>query len=211
MTHWGYYWKIKRSDYITKALCDWWPDTLDSFNMFNKKNRAVVQMIKESDRVSITIPSLNLVALLKDDDSLSVTYQDGNYVIPVEKKPCNYGGNYYFFRCPQCSKRMRLLYRKGAKYLCRKCANISYYTQTLRPSERNKYMLIKIERYIKDRGGEVSFDSYVQKKPLNMKQRKVKQLSDRLRKYDKKYINTLRSELISWYPSKTALIYRFIE
>lgn len=210
MTHWGYYWKIKNSDHITKSLCDL-SDTIDSFKMFNKNNQQIVQMIKDSDRTSMTIPAYKLVAKLQDDNSLSVTYNGGNYVIPVEKKTPNYGGYYYFFHCPQCSKRMRKLYCVKGRYLCRKCGNLGYYTQRLRPTRRNFYMMMRIERYIKNKGGAVGLYGYIEKKPLWMKRRKAEQFSTRLYKYRKKESDALRIELLSWYPSKAASINMLIE
>lgn len=210
MTHWGYYWKIKNSDHVAKSLCDW-SNTIDSFRMFNKNNQPIVQMIKDSDRTSITIPAYKLIAKLQDDNSLTVTYDGGSYVIPVEKKTPNYGGYYYFFHCPQCAKRMRKLYCIQGKYLCRKCGNLGYYTQRLRPTERNLHMMFRIERYIKNKGGSVALGSYIDRRPLWMKQRRVKRLTNRLRKYDTKYSDALRTELLSWYPSKRADILMLVE
>lgn len=208
-THWGYYWKIKRKNYETKALCDW-HELIDSFKMF--KNQEMIQLTKESiDRTSITIPRFSLKAILLDNDSLSVTYRDGSYIIPVKKKPCNYGGYYYFFHCPQCSKRMRKLYCIGGKYLCRKCGNLGYYTQRLRPVKRNFHMMMRIERYIRNRGGSVNLSGYIERKPLWMKNRRKEQLSDRLYNYREKESNALRDELLSWYPSKREIILRHIE
>lgn len=90
MTHWRWYWKVKRK-HKRKALCTWFIfSEIDSFAMF--KNQQLVQFVRESaDRVSLIIPQYNLQATL-DNDNLHVVYDGGSYVIPVEKKPCNFGG-----------------------------------------------------------------------------------------------------------------------
>ena len=71
--------------------------------------------------------------------------------------------------------------------------------------------MFRIERYIKNRSGSVALDSYINRKPLWMKQGTVNRLNNRLHKYDKKYGDTLRTELLSWYPSKAASINMLIE
>jgi len=90
------------------------------------------------------MPEYNLKATLHEDH-YQVRYSAGSYRIPIEKQPCNYGGFRYFFHCPDCDKRMRILYCKEGKFLCRKCLDLCYFTQTLRPSIR----CLKMSRKVK--------------------------------------------------------------
>lgn len=39
---------------------------------------------------------------------------------------CNYGGFRYWFLCPGCGKRARILYGVGKYFLCRDCCNLTY-------------------------------------------------------------------------------------
>ncbi|MCK5632870.1 hypothetical protein KAH94_03920, partial [bacterium] len=103
MAHWGWYWKIKLK-HKRKCLCSGLI-TIDSFKMF--KNKMGTRLCK--GKISYQIPKYVLKATLLDDH-YNVTYSDGHYTIPIEKQPCNYGGFRYFFHCPQCDKRMRILY-----------------------------------------------------------------------------------------------------
>ncbi len=91
--HWGWYWKIKRWDYIAKAVCEAYEsEELDSFSMFNDYQRQVKPIRETSDKCILHIPGYDFKAYLQDNDDLLVLYRDGSYTIPVERKPCNYGG-----------------------------------------------------------------------------------------------------------------------
>ena len=192
MTHWGWYWKIKRK-HKPKALCsriDF--SEIDSFSMF--KNKELVQLVRDSkDRLSLEIPQYELKAVLLDDDSLNVTFEGGSYVIPVEKKSCNFGGYSCFFRCPLCTKRMRKLYCIKGQYLCRKCGNLGYYTQRIRPSTRYLLMSSKIKKFIESIGG----DLY--RKPPRMSNNKFQKLRESYFSCERKWHQELNKELRAWF------------
>src|SRR5580658_9386865 len=102
MNHWGWYWGIKNK-HVPRRFLNKHFDEIDSFSMY--RNELLVGFVLESeDRISLTVPRYNLVARLFDDYSLRVTFDGESYIIPVQKKPCNYGGFYYFFHCPRCDK-----------------------------------------------------------------------------------------------------------
>lgn len=195
--HWGWYWKIKKK-HKPKAVCSW-PSfmEIDSFQMF--RNRTLVQLVKESaDKLVLTIPQYKLAVKYQSDDNWNVQFDGGSYVIVIEKKSCNYGGFYYFFRCPDCSLRMRKLYCVAGKYLCRKCAKLGYYSQRLRPSEQNLYGQNKVKQSLKSKAG--SLDS----KPPWMKRKSFQRLRIKYVKYDEQWHNERHKELIAWYGAKVA-------
>lgn len=192
MTHWGWYWKIKKR-HSAKTCCDFYTAmTLDSFSMF--KNKEVVQIIMASpDRISFEIPSWGLIATLMDNYSIRVRYCDGSYIIPVETKPCNYGGYYYFFHCPLCKARMRKLYFVRGIYKCRKCANFGYYSQRQRPTTRYMLATYDIEKFLKCRGGSL------EQKPPWMKQATFQKIRRKYVKYDEKRFYAGNKEVLEWY------------
>ena len=205
MTHWGWYWNVKNKNVPRRRLCSYSSlCEIDSFKMFN--NYQLVELVRESsDKCSLYIPEYDLKAYLQDDDSLLVKYKDGFYVIPVEKKPCNFGGYYYFFHCPLCDRRMRKLYCLAGLYRCRKCENLAYYTQRLRSAERFTIMYLKIEGYIKNRGGALKLGcSYFEldKKPPRMHRRTFQKLKDRVKYYDAKSGQALFEDARTWYGPK---------
>lgn len=190
MAHWGWYWKIKLK-HEPKKLCSHFI-CLDSFQLF--RNKILVQMCM--NQVAYEIPGYDFRATLKPD-RYSIEYVGGSYDIAIEKQPCNYGGYRYFLRCPKCDRRMRKLYCDGGCFLCRKCLNIGYYTQCLRPSARYIYMAIKVEELLKNRLGSIDH------KPLWMRQKTFEKLRDRYWEYyEIKHDEATRREFLDWYPSK---------
>ena len=88
--------------------------------------------------------------------------------------PCNFGGKRQWFLCPDCKKRVAIIY--GGKYFrCRHCHNLTYSSQQESEPDR----LMRKARKIRERLG-VSADLSVpiQFKPKNMHQKTF----DRLRR-----------------------------
>ena len=54
-----------------------------------------------------------------------------SYKLPWEATPCNYGGFRYWFLCPSCHSRRRVLYLpyESKYFACRKCYNLCYESQ----------------------------------------------------------------------------------
>src|SRR5580704_14887870 len=130
MTHWGWYWKIKKK-HIARKLCSQLP-TIDSFKLCTSKQFHEFNV--EPLQVRATFAG----------DHLKIRYRNNtrtSYIIHIDQVPCNYGGFRYYFKCPLCQNRFRKLYfAQQSVILCRKCLNLSYKTQLLRPSKRYDYM-----------------------------------------------------------------------
>lgn len=134
MNHWGWYWYVKGKGHPQRRLCSGvWLCKIDSVEMYNRYYQ-VEAVRSSSSKKALEIPQYGLTAYLQEDDSLWVEHNEGSYKIPVEKMACNFGGHTHYFRCPLCDKRMRKLYCINGQYQCRKCGNLAYYTQRLRPS-----------------------------------------------------------------------------
>lgn len=170
MTHWGWYWKIKKQ-HIPRTLCSTLV-SIDSFKLLQNNNTTS----------GFTVTPLNIRATIKDDH-LQVTYgkrKEISYSITIDKLTCNFGGFRYFFRCPLCKQRMRLLYfAQNSIFLCRKCLNLGYVSQRLRSNLRYDYMSSKVKEIVKKKGG--SLDQY--KKPPQMHLNSFKQLQDKQYSY----------------------------
>jgi hypothetical protein len=60
-----------------------------------------------------------------------------DYEVKVVSTPCHYGGKRWWFICPlvkggvPCGRRVRVLYKDGDHFGCRKCYNIAYNSQNL--------------------------------------------------------------------------------
>ncbi len=187
MTHWGWYWKVKKQHKPRKSCSAF--ITIDSFEMF--RNKEGVEWCR--NKVAYEIPRYNLKAILLNS-SYQVEYNEGSYSILFEQQACNYGGFRYFFHCPRCDKRMRILYCKDGKFLCRKCLNLGYYTQRLRPSERCLIMAMKVKESLKNRAGGLY------RKPPWMKRKTFETLRERYFDYDDKWMEERDKEFIQKYP-----------
>ncbi len=66
--------------------------------------------------------------------------------IPFDRTPCNYGGHRTWFLCPQCMKRVAVLYRADKHFLCRNCHNLGYASQHVNRSFRLIRKAQKIRR-----------------------------------------------------------------
>lgn len=53
-------------------------------------------------------------------------FKDINYQINMESVTCRYGGEKWFFKCPDCGRKARVLYENGTYFTCRLCANVTY-------------------------------------------------------------------------------------
>ena len=187
MAHWGWYWKVKVK-HIPRKLCSNLTQ-IDSFKLY-KNNTMAGFTVKPLDIKSE--PNL---------DSIKITYRNHkahSYTITIEKLPCNYGGFRCFFKCPLCSKRMRILYfAEQSVFLCRKCLNLSYQSQCLRPSMRYLYMSKKVENSIHNKSGDL-----YHKKPTNMHINKYQQLENKMAYYKGKSNQALNKELREWYGAR---------
>jgi hypothetical protein len=59
-------------------------------------------------------------------------WEEVNEWVPISWTPCNYGGSRPWLHCPQCSRRVAILYPTWQGRLrCRHCANLVYESQRL--------------------------------------------------------------------------------
>lgn len=186
MTHWGWYWKVKKK-HISRKLCSKLV-RIDSFTLYKTTTVFTVYPVEVK---------AELMA-----DHLKVTYRnrkETSYTIPIDKLTCHYGGYRYFFKCPLCQIRMRFLYfAEQSIFLCRKCLNLSYETQCLRPTERYMYTSEKIKGIIKNKGGDLS----MYKKPPRMHNVTYQRLKSKQFYYENKSHQALGNELREWYGAK---------
>lgn len=187
MNHWGWYWKIKRQ-HTPRTLCSALT-SLDSFAIF-----------KSTYAVGFDITTRQLKARLTGN---YLTVINGKrkqlaYQIPFERLPCNYGGFRYFFKCPLCHQRMRLLYFTHNVFLCRKCLNLAYPSQQLRPSMRYQYLSDKMKTLVKNKGGDIEFG----KKPPHMRNTTFQKFMDKKFDYEDKAHQALNDELRAWYGAR---------
>jgi len=99
-----------------------------------------------------------------------------DYLVSVVTTPCHFGGVRYWWLCPQCSRRCRILYG-GAVFVCRRCSGAYYETQA------SKDLLVRIDnelrRLCRQLGVGLSINN-VPKRPKRMHWRKYMRLTKRI-------------------------------
>ena len=184
MTHWGWYWKVKKK-HTPKKLCSKLI-SIDSFKFY--KGTA-----KEHTIAGFTVQPLEIKAEAYPNH-LKITYRNRkncSYMIAIDRLACNYGGFRCFFKCPLCQKRMRFLYfAEHSVFLCRNCLNLSYDSQRLRPTWRYSHMQDKVKELIKQKGGDL--DAY--KKPPRMHQDTYQRLKSKHSYYEDKSHQAINME-----------------
>lgn len=184
MTHWGWYWRVKRQ-HVSKAICDY-KTSIDSFAMFKEGGYRAFNLAKEGKPI--------LTGEVKED-VLSIISPKLSYNIPIEKQPCHFGGYRYYFRCPisHCNKRMRKLYHHDCVFACRRCFKLGYWSQTLTPSIRFGQMERKVEKKLESLGG----SRYT--KPKHMRWKSFKALQSKAESYYWKSEEAMAVELFERY------------
>lgn len=56
--------------------------------------------------------------------------------VQTQTSPCHLGGERRWFTCPQCSKRVAVIYAPGRYFACRECYGLGYATQKEGAGER---------------------------------------------------------------------------
>lgn len=157
MAHWGWYWKVKEQ-HTARTECSSLP-SIDSFKLL--KNHAAT---------GFNVRPFDIKADLQDN-ALQISYRNqkaSSYTITIDRQPCRFGGFRQFFKCPLCQSRMRFLYLASkSTFLCRKCLNLSYTSQNLRPVRRYAYMQDKLAPQTPDKKPKYQHNkTYAQKKKL---------------------------------------------
>ncbi len=188
MTHWGWYWKIKKK-HLAKKNCSSMVK-IDSFHLY-----------KNNMMTGFRVDPLDINAE-PEPNFLKIVYgkrKEHSYIIRVARLSCNYGGFRSYFRCPLCDKRMRFLYfAERSIFLCRKCLNLGYDTQRFRPTMRYEYISQKVKKFVRNKGGDL--DCY--KKPPRMHEDTYQRLKSKQFYYEHKSYQATNQELRRWHGKK---------
>lgn len=56
-------------------------------------------------------------------------WQNVEQSVAIDRTPCNFGGQRPWFSCPNCHRRVAILYGAGVRFLCRHCCGLPYASQ----------------------------------------------------------------------------------
>jgi len=92
-------------------------------------------------------------------------WQDVEQTVVLDRTPCNYGGERLWFLCPNCHRRVAVLYGPGAHFLCRHCYGLPYASQSESKADRLRRKARKIRERL---GGATNLTEPVELKPKGM-------------------------------------------
>ncbi len=128
-------------------------------------------------------------------------WQDVREVVPIERTPCNYGGDRPWFACPACHQRVAVIYLLEGAFRCRSCHGLAYASTR---EDRIRRVLRKANRLRVNLGGEPAL-GLIPPRPTWLGERAYWTTVQRIRDLDTTYIagafaqegdiDTLRSQL----------------
>ena len=83
--------------------------------------------------------------------------------VTIDRTPCNFGGTRPWFQCPDCNRRVAVLYAAGVRFLCRQCYCLPYTSQMETKLGRLQRKAAKIRERLGDDG-----ESVILEKPKRM-------------------------------------------
>jgi len=92
-------------------------------------------------------------------------WQNMDERIYFQRTPCHYGGERLWFSCPQCHKRIAVIYGHGSRFLCRHCYDLPYTSQSESRLERMMRKARKIRRRL---DADIDIDFPILEKPKGM-------------------------------------------
>ncbi len=98
---------------------------------------ATTSSLSSYPKISISQYRKQLTTSLTSHITLDYSHRDKpyRYDVGITTTKCNYGGYRHWWHCPQCSKRVGVLYCAGL-YVCRHCISENYETQLMQPLDK---------------------------------------------------------------------------
>jgi hypothetical protein len=93
-------------------------------------------------------------------------WQDVEESVQFDRTPCNYGGERQWFLCPDCRKRVAVLYGPGVRFLCRACYRLPNSSQHEHDADR---MMSKARKIRQRLGGDGTQDFCIKPKGMHWK------------------------------------------
>lgn len=141
-----------------------------TFNWYwehDEKNLTTIRIEVKADQIILSYQHKHCGEWLKN-----------NYMIRLDRTPCNYGGARAWLLCPKCGRRIAKLYLDGSGiFNCRQCCNLVYHSQHETEYKRALRLTYQIRKRLKWDDNLLGIGS----KPKGMHQRTYSRLLNELR------------------------------
>jgi hypothetical protein len=103
-------------------------------------------------------------------------------MVPVVSLPCYFGGTRALFRCNGCQRLARVLYLHPARFVCRQCTGLRYWSQSVSSRTRAQVAIHRVQKLLAphDDFGSWSPDGVPDERPKGMRRRTHQRLLERL-------------------------------
>jgi hypothetical protein len=117
--------------------------------------------------------------------------------VDLEPTTPTYGGRRWWFRCPGCERRCRVLYlpHGGSRFGCRVCLDLAYATQYVSRITRSLWKVERLRARLGIQGDRISPTVPLLPRPPEMHPRTYRRLVEQLRAAEHGYDKSLRSWL----------------
>lgn len=92
-------------------------------------------------------------------------WEDVQETVMFDWTACNYGGKRAWLLCPNCDRRVAVLYGAGRYFLCRHCYNLTYASQQVQRYDR---LMMKAQAIRERLGGSANLLELFPEKPKGM-------------------------------------------
>ena len=140
-----------------------------------------------------------------ESEAVDLSYPRSRWTqtLPLTRIPNGFGGSRAFWLCPCCGRRVRYLYFKDLRFICRECARLNYRSQQRTRDSTNhardglKLAQDKLHWDPPFSVAPVDFPFLVPEKPKGMHWSTYKKYLDRFRQYQAKYKRDSLREMLS--------------
>lgn len=169
---------------------------IDSFDAGKLENWDVLYAFRGDEMTPLGCEHYTIYGpgdLERETINLSYPRSRWTQTLRLTRIPNGFGGSRAFWLCPRCGRRVRYLYFKGLRFICRECARLNYRSQQETKDSMRDYWkgMGYAEKHLvvhpSSRPDGFSFPHYVPDRPLWMHETTYRHHLARFLKYRERY------------------------
>lgn len=133
-------------------------------------------------------PGLLGFVVKREGRELIVQLENGSHCLLVSTSPY-FGNKRWWFCCPQCDRRCRLIYLPAASWTvgCRACLRLTYLSQKYGTSKRQGLRMHRLKHRLGATGYDTAPAAPIPSRPSGMRRERYEHLVKQLRRVEEKY------------------------
>ena len=138
---------------------------------------------KPDEKITINVER-NRIRLIYHVQRGETGWEAVDQPVNITRTPCHYGGSRPWFFCPECDRRVAVIYGVGKYFLCRHCHTLAYQSQNLNQADRLMEEARKIRRRL---GAGEGLGDLIVFKPKHMHQKTFDRLRHKVRNLEGRF------------------------